>query len=39
MLGQVIYLDWKKTDFGVEVQLPDFMADGLGFVVEVTLED
>jgi hypothetical protein len=24
---------------GVEVQLPDFMADGLGFVVEVTLED
>ena len=39
MLGQVIYLDWKKTDLGVEVQLPDFMADGIGFVVEVTLED
>ena len=39
MLGQVIYLDWKKTDLGVEVQLPDFMADGIGFVVEVTLDD
>ena len=39
ILGQVMYLDWKKTDLGVEVQLPDFMADGIGFVVEVTLED
>ena len=39
ILGQVKYLDWKKTDLGVEVQLPDFMADGIGFVVEVTLED
>ena len=39
MLGQVIYLDWEKTDLGVEIQLPEFMANSIGYVIEVSLKD
>ena len=39
ILGQVKYLDWEKTDLGVEVQLPAFMANGIGYVIEVRLKD
>ena len=37
LLGQESLLDWEKTNAGVEVQLPAFMADGIGFALEVTL--
>ena len=39
LLGQVLSLDWEKTNLGVEIQLPAFMADSIGYVIEVSLKD
>ena len=39
MLGQRLYLNWKKTDAGVEIELPAFLAEGVGYALEVSLSD
>ena len=39
LLGQKSFLHWGLTPSGVEVQLPAFMADGIGYALEVTLAD
>jgi alpha-L-fucosidase len=39
LLGQVLSLDWEKTNSGVEIQLPAFMANGIGFAIEVSLKE
>jgi alpha-L-fucosidase len=39
MLGQRLYLNWEKTDAGVEIELPAFLAEGVGYALEVSLSD
>ena len=39
LLGQVLSLDWEKTNLGVEIQLPAFMANDIGYAIEVSLKD
>ena len=39
LLGQESFLHWGLTPSGVEVQIPPFMADGIGYALEVTLAD